>query len=70
MRMSWMMSDRNPIDRQYTEALKLGDSWKGSQSFHPRGPKFRPNTDYLEKWDVTMDNVIQQINIAFELTSK
>ncbi|XP_029345132.1 MOXD1 homolog 1 [Acyrthosiphon pisum] len=57
MRMFWTMSDRDPIDRQYTDALKLGSSWKGTQSFHPRGRKFKPNTDYYKQWDVTMDNL-------------
>ncbi|XP_025190486.1 MOXD1 homolog 1-like [Melanaphis sacchari] len=57
MRMFWTMSDRDPIDRQYTDALKLGSSWKGTQSFHPRGPKFKPNTDDYKKWDITMDNL-------------
>jgi len=60
MRMFWTMSDRDPIDRQYTDALKLGSSWKGTQSFHPRGGKFKPNTDYYKRWDVTMDNVIKR----------
>lgn len=60
MRMFWTTSDRDPIDRQYTDALKLGSSWKGAQSFYPRGSKFTPNTDYYKRWDVTMDNVIEE----------
>lgn len=72
MRMYWTLSDRDPIDRQYTDTLKLGSSWRGRQSFHPKGSKFRPNTDYYKKWDVTMDNVneylpdsiIREIQIA------
>lgn len=58
MRMFWTLSERDPIDRQYTDALKLGDSWRGAQSFHPKGPKYRPKTDFFKRWDVTMDNVI------------
>ncbi|XP_050426603.1 MOXD1 homolog 1-like [Adelges cooleyi] len=63
MRMLWTLSDRDPIDRQYTEALKLGDSWRGTQSFHPKGSKYRPNTDYYDRWDVTMDNLYLKDNI-------
>ncbi|VVC40493.1 Copper type II, ascorbate-dependent monooxygenase-like, C-terminal,DOMON domain,Copper type II [Cinara cedri] len=63
MRMFWTMSDRDPIDRHFTESLKLGSSWKGTQSFYPRGPKFRPNTDYYKRWDVTMDNLHLKDNV-------
>ncbi|XP_050523750.1 MOXD1 homolog 1-like isoform X2 [Daktulosphaira vitifoliae] len=63
LRMFWTLSDRDPIDRQYTDALKLGDSWRGAQSFHPKGPKYRPKTDFYKRWDVTMDNVHLKDNI-------
>lgn len=69
VRMFWTMSDRDPIDRQYTDALMLGSSWKGSQSFHPKGSKFRPNTDYYKRWDVTMDNVISNYYVILDFSS-